>query len=669
MKNKKLFKIAAFSLGTAATVIAPVASVVACGTDSKSTGGATANSGISLIDAGTKLDQNGVLVPNTVSAYSAASLRTEAKKLGHASAWVKGPTYHAVSSFVSFADQLAEAFGYSTTKDSTGKTQLEKDNKDQGVIFLGDQNHQAVYDAQTTKTADLMFLNSLKGNSLTDAQKSDLALVFGDNDTATKDTLNGLNVASDTFDLTRYDGIGFPINTGTSDEEVVLMQYSVVQTSTPGAVKISLYNADKSVQRDIVVNNATPSYPVLADEVLKNEFAPYIKSMIIKFIEIYQGDGMASSASGFITPDILNKIKYLIGVNTVDENGQKTLKIDDTKFFEKLKTLNNGSTDWLALKAFYKGFDNSLTTIDMTPYNGNAHYGLEATAKGVKDMGSIMELLPWAHYNSFGAISLEGKEIRKNSALDQVVKDLHAGDNQFFPSMDVRELDAKNNVVLTDAVKAFYAKYSGDSYTLIKNKSAIQESSDAIEYTSGTILDLDPSNAEAKKLTDDASVIAKAAPAITDVAISNQQVANIQAIKTRIDAIKDEKVKEKNEAIDKVKAQWSSLKLTGNDQVSNLKTDDLLSVNELKALLASGSTLPAFPAKAGEIVFKLGVQPRVRTFADITDKDAKAFKVISHAADTLKVQIEFGADTAKGYMGFMPKSTSGIQFEISNIKN
>lgn len=30
----------------------------------------------------------------------------------------------------------------------------------------------------------------------------------------------------------------------------------------------------------------------------------------------------------------------------------------------------------------------------MTPYNGNAHYGLEATAKGVKDMGSIMELLP-----------------------------------------------------------------------------------------------------------------------------------------------------------------------------------------------------------------------------------------------------------------------------------
>lgn len=680
MKKQKFYRFTALSLGSAAAVIAPLATVVACGDSGKKTGGSTADTGISLIDASTKVDKSGILAPADTTAYSATSLRDEAKKIGHTSAWIKGPTYHAVSSFVSFADQLAEAYGYSTTKDSNGLTQLEKDNKDQSVILLGDKDHQAVYDAQATKTPSLTFLNSLKSDKpLTESQKSDLALVFGDNENADKYTLSSLNVTSDIADVSA-NSAPIKVKVGSSDETVTLWHYSVIQTNTPGRVELSLYSTDKKIQRKIIIDNATPVYPIVSDEVLRDDFAPYVKSMILKFIEIYQGDGMASSASMFIAPEILNKIKFLIDVNTVNNNGQKTLKIDDAKFFDALKTLNNSSTDWLALKAFYKGFDSSLTTVDMTPYNGNKYYGIEATATGVKDLTGIIQLKDWAHYNSFGALKPEGTEIRTIKEFDQLIRDVHPGDNKFYPSMDVNELAAANKVVMTDAFKAFIAKYSGDPYTLIKNKAIINATNNKIAEYHDNIIGLDSTNTDVQKWVADSIAIYNDSLTVTDVTVSNKQVSDIKAIEAKISAVWDDKSKARDQIKNKVKTEWTALKLTGNGATSALKTDDVISINELEAILASGNSLPTFPANNpannDEYVFNFAEQPDQKAFKTPAEKDAKVFKVVSHVGDVLKLEVKIFADTARGYrfansfLGWSsPTGIEAIQFEISNIKN
>lgn len=675
---KNIYKLGV-TLGATISIVAPLATVVACGSTKQApTGGVGAGESEKPIDSTTKVDKTGIAAPENLIPYSADSLRNEAKAINHTQSWVKGPTYHAVSTFVSFVDQLAEEFGYSTTKDSGGKTQLENDLKNKSITLLGDKDHQTVYDAQATKTADLMFLNSLQGGALTDAQKSDLALVFGDNESASSGTLESLNITSDKFDLTKYDDTlkTFSINTGTSDEKVQLIQYSVVQTSTPGTVKITFYNGDRSVQRDIIVNNATPSYPILDSEVLKNEFAPYVKSAILKFIEIYRDDPMSDQASAFITPEIINKIKYLIDANTKEENGQKTFKIDDEKLLDSFIKLNNGSTDWLAMKAFYKGFDQTMTLVDMLPYNGNKYIGLQDDVKGVKDLSSILEVTKWAHYNSFGAILLEGQEIGSNKALDQVVKDLHPSSNLFYPSMTAAEMDVKNNVTRTQDVTDFYAKYSGDSRLLILNKSAIARSLSEIQQACESIIGFDAANTSVVTWLNDAKTIQSNAETTANVSASNKLVADIKEIEQYST---DEKKRLQDEQVDKktvFEDTWNSLKLVGNKQTSKLKTDDLLSINEVKKLLATGQTLPVLPvnnpANKGEWVYRYGIQPDAKTFTPATPTgDEKVFKVVSHENNVLKLVVQFSAAAIKDIepTPFMTKRTNTLQFEISDINN
>lgn len=127
---------------------------------------------------------------------------------------------------------------------------------------------------------------------------------------------------------------------------------------------------DGNIVRRIVNPNAAQKYPTIKDETdFAENYAPFVSGLLQKFIGSL-GDA-ANSASIFVGYPLGSVISFLMkefSVETTDSTGKTTRTIDFTnkttmdKFAHAISEVNKtGSVNWLAVKAFYLGFDKSLT--------------------------------------------------------------------------------------------------------------------------------------------------------------------------------------------------------------------------------------------------------------------------------------------------------------------
>lgn len=336
--------------------------------------------------------------------YTFTTLASEAKEINDNSEWVGGLAYHAASSAVAFLRNLAESYGYSTEIDAiTNKTPRQAFLEVNKYKYIQDKDVVSVLATNSTASDAEKEMASVSVDStsaLTKEEKRKVLQSIG------KD--GGMaNTKSDYENFTSGHLENYRLTH--SNPMFGTNQFSVYPDYRTGNASITLFDVSGTVIRNIDVPGIIDKYPILSNEKL-NEYLPYMKQLLYKFLEIYQGNAQDALSMNLITSEIADQISYLTNKNLIKKtDGGFELKIDDKEFMKHLVELNNGSTHWLALKAILNGFDASFTTDDIIAFTGDRYWpAMNKDEKtGINDMGSILDLMAWG---GKGRLTLESQD-------------------------------------------------------------------------------------------------------------------------------------------------------------------------------------------------------------------------------------------------------------------
>lgn len=423
MKKRKIT--IALSLGL--TTIAPVVAVVSCGDSTKKVQLAGRDgSGPHIVDVPTyevktdlQNDNNNnsqgiggaqptaqptpsneqnkaqnIVNPLVIKPYSYTTLTNEAIELNDNSEWVGGLAYHSASSAVAFIKNLAESYGYSTRVDaSKGKTPREEFIKSNHFTYIDEANISEILATGSDLAKGMADVKVDPTHTLTLQEKRKVLQSIG-KDGGMANNKNDY----DNFTSGHLENYGLT----SSNPNFGTQQFSVYPDYRTGNANVTIFSVPdgttgEQVIRRIDVPSIIDKYPILSEEKL-NEYSPYIRQLLYKFLEIYQGNAQTALDLSLITSETADQINFITNENlTKNSNGTYELKITNEELMEHLKKLNNGSTHWLALKALLSGFDSSLASDDLIPFTGDKVWPLEnrEPKSGVNDMLNIMGVTDW----------------------------------------------------------------------------------------------------------------------------------------------------------------------------------------------------------------------------------------------------------------------------------
>lgn len=423
MKNNKYkinLKGLLLGLGGAVSVIAPLATVISCGGSNEQ----PKTIDTSSIDLGIKVDDTNIkALPQNLAKYSTTALFADAQRYGDVSLWNRGITHHSVTATVSFLKGLAESMGWSQDKyaQDKGELYIDESNEDKEIVPSTDKRYDHVEALKTIKA---------KPGALTEAEKKAIHFELGE-DGGWGDRYDMLHIHSDAFKgyqgnvVHRFavNGKDVDVRFGSDDFiGAVAGETYYADIKNPGTMKIIARDSEQKINRVVSVKDAFDKYPILSDDQLHNEIAPYVKATIESFLKLFKP---GTATYGKVFDETLDQISFLIDtMSKTTPSGTKEFKIDDKTFDAKLKELNNGSTHWLAIKAFYLGLDESFVSGGYESYNNlsnnttddqgndetgritryfykNGFTGFDSpTLAGIREAQGIMDFTHWAHKNN-----------------------------------------------------------------------------------------------------------------------------------------------------------------------------------------------------------------------------------------------------------------------------
>lgn len=405
---KTIYKLG-ISLGATTSIVAPLTTVIACSSSVKAVASFDTDKTV------TKIMMQDLQKIDAIAPYSAASLQAEAKKIGGEVIWRGSLQQEAIAQGMNLLYQLAEKLGY---------------NQSQELNSLG-----------------IKVITDEMANKSDDALLTDLGFAAGTDEAKTALHLKNIKLNSSqptTEDMRKYtfkmspgnqtiDGDGdFKQMNMTSPEQSEYGMYTEDEfqndpTKTPHSVNglrgkylmntwikgkdINIIFGEKEgvVVRKIVNPNAAQSYPSIKDEAdFAENYAPFVSGLIQKFIGSL-GD-MVDSASMFVGSPLGSIISFLMNefaTETTDATGTTTKTIDfaddktKNRFAHAISEVNKtGNVNWLAVKAFYLGFDESFTENGYENWTVNKDWAAGSAFTGVKEFSSFVDLIgitSWQH--------------------------------------------------------------------------------------------------------------------------------------------------------------------------------------------------------------------------------------------------------------------------------
>lgn len=405
---KKLWRLG-LSLGATLSVVAPLATI-ACGTKIKGVRPAEDNSDQGdktkgLVEASKEIknvSSNSTTIKDIdvtkLTPYSVTTLRAEALSLYNNNAgaiwagWRGNPLMGAVYSTVSLVKALANEYGYD--KEINGVNRKNDFFKKQNMTSIIDENS---IDANQTEEIkkQAKFLASLKQESL---QKI-VHLPFSIGET---DQVKHMN---DVFKLANINFTTYPDTYGNDEgqlkDNLKLDNFAIWDNvKKPGQAIMSVYTTDH-LYREIDLQNVKDKFAIIEKTKFENDYIPYIKSALLGFVKLINEniDMLTFLPNGGLDPVLNDQIAYLLEKNT-DENGE--FKFDDKILANALNSFNNGSINWLAIKAVLCGFDNSITkneysllTNNKAEVLGKIDYGIELPGVHLWTIDDLIRWLSW----------------------------------------------------------------------------------------------------------------------------------------------------------------------------------------------------------------------------------------------------------------------------------
>lgn len=364
---KKFYKLGV-SLCGAISIATPIITVISCAAEDKLPH-------FDIEKTVTKIMMQDLSKIDAIAPYSNFSLQAEAKKIGGDVIWRGSLQQESIAQGINLLYQLAEKLGFNLTeqlKSINVKLITDEIANKTDAEALAELN--IVSNTDESETA--IHLKNIKLNpiSATDEMRKFTFKMSPGNQTIDGDSdFKQMNLESP--ELAKY-------GMYTDDEfqnDPTKTPYAVdglrgrylINTWISGKDINVIFGAKEgSVVRKIVSPNASQDYPSIKDESdFAENYAPFASGLIQKFIGSL-GDSI-DLAPMFVGSPLGSVISYLLNefaTKTIDLAGVTTKTIDFTndatksKFAHAISEVNKtGNINWLAIKAFYLGFDKSLT--------------------------------------------------------------------------------------------------------------------------------------------------------------------------------------------------------------------------------------------------------------------------------------------------------------------
>lgn len=405
---KTIYKLG-ISLGATTSIVAPLTTVIACSSSVKAVASFDTDKTV------TKIMMQDLQKIDAIAPYSAASLQAEAKKIGGEVIWRGSLQQEAIAQGMNLLYQLAEKLGYNQSQElnSLGIKVItdEMANKSDDALLtdLG-------FAAGTDEAKTALHLKNIKLNSsqptTEDMRKYTFKMSPGNQTIDGDGDFKQMNMTSpEQSEYGMYTEDEFQNDPSKTPHSVNSLRGKYLMNTWIKGKDINIIFGEKEgvVVRKIVNPNAAQSYPSIKDEAdFAENYAPFVSGLIQKFIGSL-GD-MVDSASMFVGSPLGSIISFLMNefaTETTDATGTTTKTIDfaddktKNRFAHAISEVNKtGNVNWLAVKAFYLGFDESFTENGYENWTVNKDWAAGSAFTGVKEFSSFVDLIgitSWQH--------------------------------------------------------------------------------------------------------------------------------------------------------------------------------------------------------------------------------------------------------------------------------
>lgn len=405
---KTIYKLG-ISLGATTSIVAPLTTVIACSSSAKTVTSFDTDKTV------TKIMMQDLQKIDAIAPYSAASLQAEAKKIGGEVIWRGSLQQEAIAQGMNLLYQLAEKLGYNQSQElnSLGIKVItdEMANKSDDALLtdLG-------FAAGTDEAKTALHLKNIKLNSsqptTEDMRKYTFKMSPGNQTIDGDGDFKQMNMTSpEQSEYGMYTEDEFQNDPSKTPHSVNSLRGKYLMNTWIKGKDINIIFGEKEgvVVRKIVNPNAAQSYPSIKDEAdFAENYAPFVSGLIQKFIGSL-GD-MVDSASMFVGSPLGSIISFLMNefaTETTDATGITTKTIDfaddktKNRFAHAISEVNKtGNVNWLAVKAFYLGFDESFTENGYENWTVNKDWAAGSAFTGVKEFSSFVDLIgitSWQH--------------------------------------------------------------------------------------------------------------------------------------------------------------------------------------------------------------------------------------------------------------------------------
>lgn len=405
---KTIYKLG-ISLGATTSIVAPLTTVIACSSSAKTVTSFDTDKTV------TKIMMQDLQKIDAIAPYSAASLQAEAKKIGGEVIWRGSLQQEAIAQGMNLLYQLAEKLGYNQSQElnSLGIKVItdEMANKSDDALLtdLG-------FAAGTDEAKTALHLKNIKLNSsqptTEDMRKYTFKMSPGNQTIDGDGDFKQMNMTSpEQSEYGMYTEDEFQNDPSKTPHSVNSLRGKYLMNTWIKGKDINIIFGEKEgvVVRKIVNPNAAQSYPSIKDEAdFAENYAPFVSGLIQKFIGSL-GD-MVDSASMFVGSPLGSIISFLMNefaTETTDATGTTTKTIDfaddktKNRFAHAISEVNKtGNVNWLAVKAFYLGFDESFTENGYENWTVNKDWAAGSAFTGVKEFSSFVDLIgitSWQH--------------------------------------------------------------------------------------------------------------------------------------------------------------------------------------------------------------------------------------------------------------------------------
>lgn len=392
------------TLGAGSVAVAPLATLVACNGPSNKV------HSLDTTKVVTKFLQEDLNKISQLPAYSVDSMRAEAQKNGFNAIWRGSLQQESIAQGLNVLYQLADVLGYDFNNYVPDKaTEKAMNVITDDMALLSDSELLAklnITDATSDQAKTAIHLKNIKPKAgvISDIKKMYTLKLSPGNQTIDGDgDFDAMNLES--------------IEQGSYVDGQPLHGLYLMNTwySANGDENIVFADKGDNLVRRVINKNASQKYVVIKDETdFAENYLPFVSGIITNFL-----GALASSGSGSIDVDMLatiigtplaNTIKFIVSkfsTSSIDEWGTDIVTIDlttnsdsKTKLAKALLEVNKrGTVNWLAVKSFYLGFDDTFSKGGYERWTVNGDWQVNNAFDGIKNFqpSDLISIGKWQH--------------------------------------------------------------------------------------------------------------------------------------------------------------------------------------------------------------------------------------------------------------------------------